>query len=185
MPGFIKMKMEFDVIALLKAIRTSIHKFEPTRYKHASLQGIYQKYFLFKQNKLTNSNYLKGVEDHNQLIEDQGDTIGPVDDQNLFREKLRSIPPVDQTIKDDKEIYEANAQRLGKAKLQIKDKFLASRFSLNASRRQHRKLINDLKIVTQLLKTNFLMTYYQPTHAWSIINWTLKSVANNITLVSQ
>ena len=104
MPKFAKMKIKFDAIVLLKAIRTSIHKFKSTRYKYASLQRAYKKYFSFKQMKLSNSDYLEGSIDRYQLIADHGGTIGPVDDKTLITEELRSIPPIDSSLTDATDI---------------------------------------------------------------------------------
>ena len=116
--------MNFFAIALLKGIRTSIHKFESTRYKYASLQQAYQKYFVFRQIRLTNSDYLEGVQVYYQLTEDNGGTIGPVDDKNLIRGELRSIPLVDSNTKDKQEVYNSNAQQLVQEKEKIQDIFL-------------------------------------------------------------
>ena len=140
---FVERRTKFDAITLFKAIRTSINKFESTRYKYASLQRAYTKYFLFKQMKATNSDYLEGAQDHYQLIEDHGDTIGPVEDETLTKEELRSMEPVDATLQNQDEIDTAEAQQKTQAKQRIHDKFLVDGFILNADKKHYGKLIKD------------------------------------------
>ena len=57
--NFVKVKIKFDAINLLKGIQTSILKFESTKYKYILLHQAYAKYLVFKQSKLGNFDYIE------------------------------------------------------------------------------------------------------------------------------